>query len=887
MKPTCSPNRSSRSHETLNFLNHWRRFTLFLLNGVLAPFCCLTTAHADPTNGSSLRLDYVLNPADFGIDSHEFGGALCVDGNRIAVHQWTGNGVVHVFEGSPETGFTNRWSIPSPDTTFNSATFGGSLGFRGDFLYAGSSHTWRAAPHDGTAYLFNLTTGALKEKWTESPHAAEYFGRIGGIAEDLLFVCQGSNPSWGSRSGVFAYSLSPTGDRTPVWSLIQPASGIATQPAAATRDHLFARFTTVDAGVPGIVAFDVVRDASGNFTGIATNSTLADPNLYGEATSGMAASGDLLACGNPFFGDTPAPSGAVFIYRMSASNGLTRLAAIPAPSGLSNAQFGMDVKFVAGKLVVGAPGFVAPDGKRGCIYLYDFAPDGTPILQHRYQPSVWTFGNEELFGSGMAAAGDRLVVSSSGQDGSGVRGVVYFLSVTNTPPPAPPEITTHPQGVTVAAGSATTFTVTTTGTAPLAYQWRKDGLNLPGARNDTLSLINAQPVNIGDYGVVVSNAGGSVTSSNASLTIPGVPSELWRGLVAYYRFDNTVLDDAGHKLDLHDHDIAFDRDRFGEAETCVRLNGSTSMLLQERPFMDLAGDFAVSLWASFDDVALTHQGLFNSVPHNGVYFVYNHPPSNNRFRFQVGRGGWSIEDAGGIKTDFQPNTWYFLTFIKSRTSYQLLINGVLDSAYTLDIGPAPFIAGWHVGGIGDTFDSSGQTLKGRIDDLRIYNRAISASDVRQLYTLEASPCIPHPATAVATMVNGSVTDIQLTDLGCGYTNAPIVRIVGGGGTGATATTTIVNGYVTSITITSAGTGYTNAPRVRIASPPFMPSLSIAVSRVKVTQRVVLGRSYVLESSSDLQSWSLIGTRFTAEDELIEQEFEVGLTGRFFRIREVP
>ena len=67
----------------------------------------------------------------------------------------------------------------------------------------------------------------------------------------------------------------------------------------------------------------------------------------------------------------------------------------------------------------------------------------------------------------------------------------------------------------------------------------------------------------------------------------------------------------------------------------------------------------------------------------------------------------------------------------------------------------------------------------------------------------------------------------------------------------------------------------------------MPSLSIAVSRVKVTQRVVLGRNYVLEASHDLQSWSLIGTRFTAEDESIEQEFEVGIAGGFFRIREVP
>ena len=156
-----------------------------------------------------------------------------------------------------------------------------------------------------------------------------------------------------------------------------------------------------------------------------------------------------------------------------------------------------------------------------------------------------------------------------------------------------------------------------------------------------------------------------------------------------------------------------------------------------------------------------------------------------------------------------------------------------------------------------------------------------------VYTLEAPPCIPHPATATARVVNGSVVSIQLTDLGCGYTNAPVIRIVGGGGTGATAMTTVTNGYVTSITIIGGGTGYTNAPTVRIASPPFVPSLSIAVSRVKVTLHLLLGHNYVLESSTDLQNWLRVGAQFTAEDELIEQEFETGLTGRFFRTREVP
>ena len=67
----------------------------------------------------------------------------------------------------------------------------------------------------------------------------------------------------------------------------------------------------------------------------------------------------------------------------------------------------------------------------------------------------------------------------------------------------------------------------------------------------------------------------------------------------------------------------------------------------------------------------------------------------------------------------------------------------------------------------------------------------------------------------------------------------------------------------------------------------MPWLDIAVSKVKVTQHVLLGKHYVLESSPDLNSWSQIGAQFTADEEVFEQEFAVDQTGRFFRIREVP
>ena len=62
---------------------------------------------------------------------------------------------------------------------------------------------------------------------------------------------------------------------------------------------------------------------------------------------------------------------------------------------------------------------------------------------------------------------------------------------------------------------------------------------------------------------------------------------------------------------------------------------------------------------------------------------------------------------------------------------------------------------------------------------------------------------------------------------------------------------------------------------------------MSVSKVKVTQHVVLGKNYVLESCADLRSWVQVGTQFTAQDETLTQEFDCGMTGRYFRIRQVP
>jgi uncharacterized repeat protein (TIGR01451 family) len=83
----------------------------------------------------------------------------------------------------------------------------------------------------------------------------------------------------------------------------------------------------------------------------------------------------------------------------------------------------------------------------------------------------------------------------------------------------PPGITTQPSNQTVVLGTNASFTVTATGTAPLAYQWVFGGTNLAGATADTLLLATVQAVQAGSYAVIITNVAGSVTSTPAILTV--------------------------------------------------------------------------------------------------------------------------------------------------------------------------------------------------------------------------------------------------------------------------------------------------------------------------------------------------------------------------------
>ena len=111
----------------------------------------------------------------------------------------------------------------------------------------------------------------------------------------------------------------------------------------------------------------------------------------------------------------------------------------------------------------------------------------------------------------------RVVVSNAG-------GNISSSEARLTVTPVAPAITTAPAAASVAVGQTASFSVVASGSAPLSYQWLREGADIPGA---TAASFTTAALGIGDdgarYAVRISNAAGSVTSAEALLRVASPP----------------------------------------------------------------------------------------------------------------------------------------------------------------------------------------------------------------------------------------------------------------------------------------------------------------------------------------------------------------------------
>lgn len=177
----------------------------------------------------------------------------------------------------------------------------------------------------------------------------------------------------------------------------------------------------------------------------------------------------------------------------------------------------------------------------------------------------------------------------------------------------------------------------------------------------------------------------------------------------------------------------------------------------------------------------------------------------------VGLSQWGSQYI--IIVSAQPNgyfLWDGLLFYEPGTlgSYVDINSGGFD--YT----SAPTITAVGGAGTGATFVATLQD--GAIETISVTNPGSGYTYTDSVYlSFSGGGNVNSTAQATAVISGGSVSSINVTTAGLGYTSTTSVTISGGGGSGAVATASVAGGSVSAVNVTTAGQGYTSAPTVII------------------------------------------------------------------------
>ncbi|HWH72268.1 MAG TPA: immunoglobulin domain-containing protein, partial [Candidatus Sulfotelmatobacter sp.] len=143
----------------------------------------------------------------------------------------------------------------------------------------------------------------------------------------------------------------------------------------------------------------------------------------------------------------------------------------------------------------------------------DHGSNGTSVVSFLATPGVEYHIELDGYTSGIKSRVATFPATNQVNTGAGN----FVLNIWRGP--LPPGLIIQPQNLALRTGTTATLSAAATGAAPLSYQWSKDGSPLAGATSPSYFLPNAQPAQSGTYSVVVTNALGTVTSSNALVTI--------------------------------------------------------------------------------------------------------------------------------------------------------------------------------------------------------------------------------------------------------------------------------------------------------------------------------------------------------------------------------
>jgi hypothetical protein len=292
--------------------------------------------------------------------------------------------------------------------------------------------------------------------------------------------------------------------------------------------------------------------------------------------------------------------------------------------------------------------------------------------------------------------------------------------------PETPAVTQDPQSVVVAAGGTAVFTVQ--GEFQISYQWYKStdaANNTPGddttvgGNSNTLTINNVQLANEGYYYCKLTNGAGSTSSNVAKL--------MTKRMVGWWKMDDNYNDSSPNP-----NPAPVNGTPVGDPEFVPGLVGTKAV--------DLDGDDYIRIDAAADNLRgsnnVTLSGWVKTDDALADWFSCNTSTGGNVAMFAIESGLAAIYDVSAYEaystTAVSDSNWHLLTYTRDGATGSVYVDGVRENTHTANYNFSPNDL-WSIGQEWDTTTPS-DFLRGQVDDVQMYNYALSASDVAKLYT---------------------------------------------------------------------------------------------------------------------------------------------------------
>jgi len=231
-------------------------------------------------------------------------------------------------------------------------------------------------------------------------------------------------------------------------------------------------------------------------------------------------------------------------------------------------------------------------------------------------------------------------------------------------------------------------------------------------------------------------------------TINCLPSNLQNDVISFYPFNGGSLNDESSNANhLSNSTTAIPTtDRNGNVDCAYVFDNAQQntefLTTSDSDFLNGLSDFSISLWyqPTNNTISGTNiEGLFSRgdqtrCPNKmgewslGLYDcrrpVFGHDASV--WAFMPSNSSISCQD----EIDMRIDEWQHLVGIKNNDEYKIYVNGVLNETKTGDAGCFNF---QPAADIGDVF--IGNNFTGKIDDIIVYNKALTGSEITELYQL--------------------------------------------------------------------------------------------------------------------------------------------------------